>query len=61
MYHHRSGKLKQQNKTHKSDAGRASKRGVDRTNHGRVEAVTTSVKHAAPDAKKVGPKAVPSA
>ena len=41
MYHHRSGKLKQQNKSHKTD-GHTSNRALDRANHGRVEGTSAT-------------------
>ncbi len=42
MYHHRSGKLKQANKAHKTSAGHATKRSLDKAQHGRVEAADGS-------------------
>jgi hypothetical protein len=40
MYHHRSGKQKQQNKSHKASQGFSSKRLLDKSAGGKVEAAT---------------------
>jgi len=54
MYHHRSGSLRQENKSHKR--GDASKRALDKANHGRIEKPAGG---AAGAPKKHGAKHIP--